>query len=69
MAQISHHKSVMSESVRPKDLTDKILFELTKNNISAAYFIVRNDKIVKISPNDWHVQKDFNISDICTFIY
>ena len=30
--------------------------------ISAAYFIVRTDKIFKISPNDWHVQKDFNIS-------
>ena len=26
-----------------------------------AYFIVRTDKIFKISWNDWHVQKDFNI--------
>ena len=34
-----------------------------KKNISAAYFIVRTDKILKISPNDWHVQKDFNISE------
>ena len=25
------------------------------------YFIVRTDKIFKISWNDWHVQKDFNI--------
>ena len=33
-------------------------------NISAAYFIVRTDKIFKISWNDWHVQKDFNISEI-----
>ena len=33
-----------------------------KFNISTAYFIVRTDKIFKISPNDWHVQKDFNIS-------
>ena len=33
-----------------------------KFNISAAYLIVRTDKIFKISPNDWHVQKDFNIS-------
>ena len=54
--------SVMSKSVRPKDLTDKISFGLTKKNISAAYFIVWTDKIFKISPNDWHVQKDFNIS-------
>ena len=36
-----------------------------KFNISAAYFIVRTDKIFKISPNDWHVQKDFNISALC----
>ena len=42
----------MSKSVRPKDLTDKISFGLTKNNISAAYFIVWTDKIFKISPND-----------------
>ena len=54
----------MSKSVRPKDLTDKISFGLTKINISAAYFIVRTDKIFKISLNDWHVQKDFNISDL-----
>ena len=33
-----------------------------KINISAAYFIVRTDKIFKICPNDWHVQKDFSIS-------
>ena len=32
-------------------------------NISAAYFIVRTDKIFKISWNDWHVKKDFNISE------
>ena len=52
----------MSKSVRPKDLTDKISFELTeKINISAAYFIVWNDKIFKISPNDWHsLQKGHN---------
>ena len=31
-------------------------------NISAACSIVRTDKIFEISPNDWHVQKDFNIS-------
>ena len=30
--------------------------------MSASYIIVRTDKIFKISPNDWHVQKDFNIS-------
>ena len=52
----------MSKSVRPKDLTDKISFGLTKFYISAAYFIVRTDEIFKISPNDWHAQKDFNIS-------
>ena len=52
----------MSKNVRPKDLTGNISFGLTKKNISAAYFIVRTDKILKISPNDWHVQKDFNIS-------
>ena len=56
-------KSVMSKNVRPKDLTGNISFGLTKKNISAAYFIVRTDKILKISPNDWHVQKDFNISE------
>ena len=33
-----------------------------KIDISASYFIVRTDKIFKISPNDWHVQKVFNIS-------
>ena len=55
-------QSVMSKSVRPKDLTGKFSFGLTKKNISAAYFIVRTDKMFKISPNDWHVQKDFNIS-------
>ena len=32
--------------------------------MSAAYFIVRPDKIFKISPNDWNAQKDFNISDL-----
>ena len=52
----------MSKSVRLKDLTDKISFGLTKFYISAAYFIVRTDKIFKISPNDSHAQKDFNIS-------
>ena len=52
----------MSKSVRPKDLTAKISFGLQKINISAAYFIVRTDKIFKTSPNDWHVQKDFDIS-------
>ena len=42
--------AVMSKSVRLKDLTDKISFGLTHNiNISAAYFIVRTDKIFKIS--------------------
>ena len=35
-----------------------------KINISAAYFIVRTDKIFKISQNDWHVQKYFDISGI-----
>ena len=60
------HKTVMLKSVRPKDLTDKISFGLTKFYISAAYFIVRTDKIFKISPNDWHAQKDFNISDKVT---
>ena len=35
---------------------------LTKFNIFAAYFIVQPDKFFKITPNDWHVQKDFNIS-------
>ena len=29
---------------------------------TAAYFIVRTDTIFKISPNDWHVQRDINIS-------
>ena len=53
----------MSKSVRPKDLTDKISCGLTKYSyFSAAYFIVRTDKIFKISWNDWHVPKDFNIS-------
>ena len=53
----------MLQSVRPKDLADEIPFGLTKKiNIYAAYFIVQTDKIFKISPNDWHVQKDFNIS-------
>ena len=52
----------MSKSVRPKDLTDKISFKLTKINISAAYFIVRTEMIFKTSPNDWHVQKYFDIS-------
>ena len=33
-----------------------------KNSISAVYFIIRTDKIVKISLSDWHVQNDFNIS-------
>ena len=33
-----------------------------KIDISASYFIVRTDKIFKISPNDCHVQNDFNIS-------
>ena len=37
--------------------------EWQKFNISAAYLIVRTDKIFKISPNDWHVQKHFNISE------
>ena len=32
----------------------------------ATYFIVRTD-IFKISPNDWHVQKDFNISQFHTY--
>ena len=54
-------ETVMPKSVRPKDLTDKNSLRLTKNNISAAaYFIVRTDKIFKISPNiinDWHVKK------------
>ena len=35
-----------------------------KINFSASYLIVRTDQILKISPNDWHVQKDFNISEI-----
>ena len=52
----------MSKSVRPKDLTDKISFGLTKKNISAEYFIVWTDKIFQISLNDWHFQKDFDIS-------
>ena len=55
--------SVMSKSVGPKDLTDKISFGLTKFYIPAAYFIVLTDKTFKISPNDWHAQKDFNISE------
>ena len=42
---------VMSKSVRPEDLT-------------AVYLIVRTDRIFKISPNDWLVQKDFNISEL-----
>ena len=58
----------MSKSVRSKDLTDKISFGLTKIDISASYFIVRTDKIFKISPNDWHVQKDFNISG-CSILF
>ena len=45
--------AVMSKSVRPKNLTDKILFGLKKKiNIPAAYFIFRTDKIFKFSPND-----------------
>ena len=38
----------MLKSVRPKDLTDKISFRLTKINISTAYLIVRIDDIFKI---------------------
>ena len=52
----------MLKSVRPKDLTDKFHLDWQNINISAAYFIVRTDKIFKIGWNDWHVQKDFNIS-------
>ena len=43
----------------------KFYSDWQKFNISAAYFIVpyvRTDKIFKISPKDWHVQKDFSIS-------
>ena len=54
----------MSKSVRPNDFdwqnfvrTDEKLILLLY-----VYSIVRTDKIFKISPNDWHVQKDFNIS-------
>ena len=57
--------AVMSKSVRPKDLTDKRTFIRTDKKISAAYFIVRTDNIFKISPNDWHVQIDFDISVHC----
>ena len=39
-----------------------------KFNISTAYVIVRSDKIFKISPNDWHVQKDFNISAYTDYV-
>ena len=52
----------MTKCVRSKDLTEKISFGLAKINISVVYFIVRTDKIFTISPNDWHAQKDFNIS-------
>ena len=58
-----HHGAVMLKNVRPKDLTDKISFGLTKMNISATHSIVRTDKIFKINPNDCHVQKDFDISN------
>ena len=40
----------------------KFYSDWQKINISAAYFIVRTDKIFKISLNDWHVKKDFDIS-------
>ena len=41
----------------------KFHLDWQKINISAAYFIVWTDKIFKIRPNDWHVQKDFDISE------
>ena len=56
---ILHVLPVMSKSVGlkdltppppPVDLTDKISFGLTKNYISAAYFIAWIDKIFKIIP-------------------
>ena len=59
----------MSKSVRPKDLTDKISFGLTKNNISAAYFIVRTGEIFKISPNDCYVEFLLPIYDVCSADY
>ena len=62
--------SVVSKSVISKDWKYKILFELTKKNISVAYFIVWHDTIFQISlQNDWHVQKDFNISSLYAYVW
>ena len=45
------------------------VFDWQNINISAAYFIVRTDKIFKISWNDWHVQRfqhlcDYNVINV-----